>query len=53
MYYYCTLERIVEDHEVIQNVISLWPKKSTVRLVVKEMKDKHQLWTKPMVSKKL
>ena len=30
--------------------MALWPKKSNVQLVVKEMKDKHQLWTSTMVS---
>ena len=48
-----TLERIVEDHEMIKDVVSLWPKKSNVQLVVKALKDKHQLWTGTMVSNKL
>ena len=45
------LERIIEDHELVKDVISLWPKKSNMsKLVLKEMKDKHQMWTSSMVS---
>ena len=47
---FCTLERIVEDHELVKDVVSVWPKKSSTQLVVKELKDKHQLWLSTVVS---
>ena len=51
LHYMLFLERIIEDHELVKDVISLWPKKgNTSRLVLKEMKDKHQMWTSSMVS---
>ncbi len=43
-----SLERALEDHEVVKNVMSLWPKKKELQptLSLKIFPTKNQLWNK-------
>ncbi|XP_065889057.1 uncharacterized protein [Dysidea avara] len=47
------IERIIEDHELVKNIMSLWPKKGNSRLVLKGTTDKHQLWTSSMLEEEI
>ena len=44
------VERQIEDHEVINDVLNTWPKKNSGHFVLREIYGKYRLWTRPSVS---
>lgn len=39
------LDRALEDHELIQDVMSLWPKKDKPKLLLRDFATKNVLWS--------
>lgn len=43
------IERCLEDHELVEEVVQFWHGNKAVRLIVRDVPTKYKLWEKPQV----